>query len=750
MYSFDVFETIVTRIVAAPIGVFTVMQKCLSEDSRYFGISSYVRENFLQLRVNSEKLARNRIQQNGVEDVTLREIYDYLKMTGCLNDDDINMLMELEISTEIKCCIGITENINRIKQLIANGEHVVLISDMYLPSEVIRKILLSIDTVFSDIPLYVSCEYRKIKSTTNLFQIVKALEKIKYSDWTHIGNSEKGDYNAPKKLGIDAQQYSYPQMLNIEKNLYNNCYDKVDVQLIIGASRNARIENTNSVPFGIGTAIGGPILVSYVEWILNESISQNINRLYFIARDGYILKEIADRIISSQNMAIETKYIYGSRKAWRMPSVDINTNIDELLNWSHFGSIDNYKDLSEIFQITESELLEFIPDNIKKVDHFSTVSKKAIRESLNTEPFKTFLTDKHSEKRKLLIKYLQQNIDTVDNRFAFVELAGSGYTQICLANLFSTFYDKPICSFFFKMDSMQTEKKCLFFTYFPSRLKQHILIEVLCHASHGQTIGYEENNNKVLPVIEKYEDEQLIKHGINQYINGVLAFLENRLQSDFMHCAINLDYLTRLFAYISDNPDMDLMDFVGDMPNSVTGREKKIKLYAPRLSNGELRKILLRNCDEPLEKYYSGTSFEYSVLRCTEKQKKMISDIQSGKSFFVFLNNIRRQIKGVNTQTSQPIDLDFLGEKVVLYAAGKAGQDCYKLLSKSRHHKVVLWVDKQWLDKQELGLKVSSPESIIQTSYDSVLIAIENCHIAEEIKNDLTKLGVPSQKIFTL
>ena len=48
---------------------------------------------------------------------------------------------------------------------------------------------------------------------------------------------------------------------------------------------------------------------------------KGIQKLFFIARDGYILKKIADILIEKYRYPIATVYLYGSRKAWRLPSI---------------------------------------------------------------------------------------------------------------------------------------------------------------------------------------------------------------------------------------------------------------------------------------------------------------------------------------------------------------------------------------------------------------------------------------------
>lgn len=749
MVSFDVFDTLITRATATPDGVFALMQQELLINEQYQEIARDLRENFASIRIHAERMARACIQKAGIEDVTFEEIYEYFSLRGNITKDQRELLMQLEIDTEYKVSRGIPENIERIKKLSDQGERVVLISDMYLPKEVIQIFLVKADKIFETIPLYVSNEYRKIKFTTNLFQVVKSKEKISYAEWKHIGDNIRGDYQAPEKLGIMTERYDYPQLLEMEKKLLD-C-DRYDcrVQLTIGASRNARIGNTGDINYAIGTAVGAPLLVQYVEWIIDQALKRKLTRLYFIARDGFILKEIADIVLERTNCNIETQYIYGSRKAWRMPSIcENNRDIEELLNWSHINSLMTFQKIADVFQIEERELKQFIPEEYRNIEKISSITRRKIISHLNGDDFVNFLIQKHKSKRTLTVEYLKRNINTDDDNFAFVELAGSGYTQICLAHIMQEFYQGSIKSFYFKMDKLQEKKECEFFVFFPSKFQQHIMIEVLCHAPHGQTKGYLEKNGDIIPDIERYEEPELQAHGIENYVEGVKRFTAEKYRDDRLLFLMKLSYIEKIYQYLTETPDREILDFIGDMPNSVTGRENKVITYAPRLSKKDILNLFLYRTYEPIEEFYKGTSLAYSLMRCTDKEKKLIDccERHHGK----WTGSIYRLKKGIHSDNSGVIPWELLGKRVAIYAAGNFGQICYEEIKKSRRHSVVLWVDQQWEAKRECGLKVDPVDRVLETEFDHILVAIENEKISKEIMNKLIGMGISENKIVTI
>ena len=119
----------------------------------------------------------------------------------------------------------------------------------------------------------------------------------------------------------------------------------------------------------------------YVEWLLKESVQKGFQRLFFIARDGYVLKEIADIIIRRQGLEIETYYLYGSRKAWRLPSITIEKfDMKEFLKCSYTDQIYSYEQIAGLFEMSVSELKQFLPfDPEKEVTLSSDVVREVLR-----------------------------------------------------------------------------------------------------------------------------------------------------------------------------------------------------------------------------------------------------------------------------------------------------------------------------------------------------------------------------------
>jgi len=321
MVSFDIYDTLITRITYTPQGVFYLIQDMLKK-YEYFNVRQEAIGHFAIIRIGAEKRAREIAKDLNKDEVTLKDIYNVLQSMTGFTDERIDFLIKKKIEVEKKSTIGIKKNIKVLKKYVNCGERVVLISDMYLDSVVLNKILTQVDPIFNDIPIYVSCEYGCTKTTGKLYLNVKENENVKFSEWIHYGDNQFSDVCVPQAMGIRAKNV---KTVFIQYDKYiSNKIDRysLDYQLMMGAYKVGVAANSHNYTEQVGACVGGTILYPYVSWIITNCINRGIDRVYFIARDGYILKKIADIIIQRNGFHIQTKYIYGSRKAWRISEND--------------------------------------------------------------------------------------------------------------------------------------------------------------------------------------------------------------------------------------------------------------------------------------------------------------------------------------------------------------------------------------------------------------------------------------------
>lgn len=89
------------------------------------------------------------------------------------------------------------------------------------------------------------------------------------------------------------------------------------------------------------------------------------------------------------------------------------------------------------------------------------------------------------------------------------------------------------------------------------------------------------------------------------------------------------------------------------------------------------------------------------------------------------------------------LDTDGLkGKRIVLYGAGKAGQDYYRQLTKMEYE-IVLWVDSNASSIEN----VKKPCAILDIEYDVILISVSRSEYVESIKQSLRDIGIGDEKL---
>lgn len=657
LYSFDIFDTLITRTTATPRGIFAIMQDVLLKDEKYKNIPDFIKKNFYDLRLQYEMHLRDMMRRNyEKEDIDFDFIYDQFAENYTLPEEDKNALKQLEIDTEYKNILPINKNIDRVKELINTGARVVLISDMYHSEKTIRSFLCKCDDIFENIPIYVSSAYGKTKITKGLFKIVQEAENVNCSKWLHFGDNIRVDINPARDLGIKAQHYKYIGLEDYEKQVLKKLGNNSFIQLAIGASKNARLFTPDMTPQKkLGCSFAACLYVGYIEWLISESQRQGIKRLYFLARDGYLLQKMFDIIAKARGVDIETKYIYGSRAAWRLPAVseiglkrlmEINVNIFTI------------ETMASAFCCSINELIKFLPKKYQKYPPTKMLNLDELKEigaALDkNNNFKILLDNKCSKKQELIKEYIKQEINDSDENWAIVDCVGSGYTLSCLKSILKQ--SKPIKSFYLRLSSAKSLAETNFYTWFSNSAYVNMLTEVFTRAPHGVTLGYKyDKNKKVIPILDETEGNALIKWGFQDFTDGFIAFSQFYTTNTCFNSEIivsDVKLYCEYFNFIKNCQNAEFANLVGTIPFSINQSTNCNESFIKKYKTIELLNEFIngRQIHTPLQ----GLAY----ARCSNNARKVWNLKKEYKSLRKFVINIYTNRK------QRKAELCILGKKI--------------------------------------------------------------------------------------
>ena len=149
-------------------------------------------------------------------------------------------------------------------------------------------------------------------------------------------------------------------------------------------------------------------------------------------------------------------------------------------------------------------------------------------------------------------------------------------------------------------------------------------------------------------------------------------------------------------------------------------------------------------------------TFFYKEIALSHYLIKVMGEYVIGEEYEdVFFDFVRRKLMLV-TDINKPGCItryyykkikQLMGKKIVLYGAGKVGQDYYAQICKYQECNVVEWVDANWEKINLEYAEVNGRDNIKKVQYDIVLIAVNEGKVADEIAQNLQSIGVELNKI---
>lgn len=374
-------------------------------------------------------------------------------------------------------------------------------------------------------------------------------------------------------------------------------------QSMLQASKMDKTLNRDeTVIYTTSAVVVGPILSAYVFWILKLSIKKGISDLYFLARDGEILKEIAEAFIKKYKLPIKSHYLYVSRYSLRKALFCVNEdeNIEALcrnsihvtpkiiMNRTGLPSMIQKEILFDIGYTTpELQEVELTHEGLKKISIRLSSSKKF------TETMQEL--SKHESDK--IFRYFCQEGLTTDTNVALVDSGWTGSMQRSIRQILEYHrVNKKIEGFYFGISKPTKCEDGVYNSFYFSEkniskyiLFNNNLFECWCMADHGMTTGYTvDSTGTVSPILKDnpihwYTTFQ--QECIKQYTKELL---KNKLHF-FLLSEEKMDQLVKpLIKDFMLNPSYEEAKVYGKIPFCDDSSEAYITSLAANLSRRDL------------------------------------------------------------------------------------------------------------------------------------------------------------------
>lgn len=490
--SFDIFDTLILRNVYKPTDIFEAVGKKTKELSWC--------DDFAKLRIQAEADSRKKVQ-NG--ECNLEEIYQEIRT---VIPDYANEIQRMELETEMQFI-----TVNPFMKEIYNycqkmQKRIIFISDMYLSSEFIRRLLRKCG--YSEEKIFVSNEYRKNKGNGALYEEARKECGLDKNKWIHIGDNRKSDYEQAINYGIRALLY---------KNV--STYFEWDVPLnlaesiMVGVQNNLLFNGTCSdywERFGIACAF--PIYMGFAKWLFNMTCGED--NLFFLARDGYVVKQLYENICRITGKKIYTDYLHVSRNTLSIPVMALDPQMDRAIklmtNPDGFrDGAPTVRDILRTIRIYDSDI------SIQMLQLFDLESMEDIVNQENcwkVQKLAAWLSDKVRERllkeKDLLMEYLDEREMFQWDKINIMDIGWVGSCQDALEKILG----KSVRGYYFgTLDTSSRDKYCSMFGWVfddgvPSSdagsiYRNGMMYEWLFSAPHGSVCRYERKKEGIVPVL---------------------------------------------------------------------------------------------------------------------------------------------------------------------------------------------------------------------------------------------------------
>lgn len=282
-----------------------------------------------------------------------------------------------------------------------------------------------------------------------------------------------------------------------------------------------------------------PALCSYVAWVIQEAVRSGKKRLYFMARDGYLMYKTAQSICKTLGINLDCRYIYCSRYSLRSAEYRLIGD-RRVVDYICLQGIDiSFGRMMERAGLTRGQGVEVARSlGINLQDYDLPMKYQTIEQLkgklLHCELFLNFVRLYSCERYPEVCTYLEREGFTEDVPYAIVDSGWTGSLQKSLGIILKSMgVDRRLEGYYFGLyqipKDMKTEDYHAWFFSANGNLRRKVyfnnnLFECIYSAPHGMTIAYKD----ATPVFYEHESANQIKIKqfetlLNQYIRELLS-----------------------------------------------------------------------------------------------------------------------------------------------------------------------------------------------------------------------------------
>lgn len=608
--SFDIFDTLIQRPLYQPSDLFQILS------NKYIELSGDSVLDFAVVRERSEFNARKTSKE---QEITLEEIYLDIYTNYRIDKQILEDLKIYETELELSICTPRRSMLEIYKLARLRNKKIIFTSDMYLSKDIIKQILIKNDYDVYD-ELFLSSEIKLTKHTGDIYKHLLTKYPYPASRVLHIGDNYHSDFTMAKKSGI--KTFLYPRAIDV----FMDCYDGINtfkhyqhitefIKLHLGTrcmlatvaikffdnpfTVTSIDSNIGRNPYWLGYYQLGIFMLGLANWLHEES--EDKSQINFIARDGYLAKQIYD-ILGKYVYpdAPKSNYLELSRSVlYRAVSLDTHSLLKVCSR--HFNNVRlPYQTLVQMFgnsgQVLTKTKISNYDDNYQLANQLFDIEKKT-----------PSLFDSNKRLSDNIKMYLENQV--VGENACFFDVGYARRSHMILFNLCPNIKQ----GFFIQEDGHHVNRYHSHFSiksFLPSTtynwmaLKSSELEYLISDYRVGTVIDFREENGNVFPIYKDIDNSILIEVELahlgaldfaNDFVNG-FAGCWKAINFNYVNCGYFLQQFINTTTYFDSlyfkNNKFD--DEFSGIANNTAQDIFKVGFSSQEPSSDLLKKLLVR------------------------------------------------------------------------------------------------------------------------------------------------------------
>ncbi|MFQ5493120.1 MAG: HAD family hydrolase [Candidatus Dojkabacteria bacterium] len=556
----DIFDTLLRRVVDPEEVKFKTALLFFLKYNRY--LEGYSVWDVYNERQRSEHRLGKRAENTGKDfEYELSDVLEDMTTTflGRVKDVDIKSaaseLTDLEKEQEASVIYPDPVGVKLFRKIKAEVK--VLLSDFYIRSRELAKILPLKDLVGDYDDIYVSVDNKVNKISGKSFGLVEKQHGISPENHLHIGDNPDADIASARAAGVSAlhfvnQREERKRLSRRQK--WDQRQSRVfpyerDINHLIGQipiPKDLTGEQTELFRFGTKNAL---IFYFFVQSVIEQGLKEGADTVYYFAREGYFCKKIHELILENNPFGIDlpqAELLEVSRRATFAPSIT-NFSVRELMRvWNQY----RWQSAKSFFKTLGMDCSEFRYHldryEIDPDEEVQIWRNPNFKKLFKDQRFLTDIDKALVKKRKLFLRYLKTKNIELRSKCTYV-MSDIGWRGTIQDNLGRLLKNSKLVGIYLGLKRPLNNQpvnvgKIAYGPFFLNDVNNytHMLeggatfIEMLMGYPVGSTRGYKTKNRKVVADKEELNEreQQTYDNYVKYFQQGVLT--GSKVLADFV------------------------------------------------------------------------------------------------------------------------------------------------------------------------------------------------------------------------